>query len=515
LAARRGGTLVLLHTNPLLLDPALQVDLPPIQSNGLTYDALLTSPHTGGSQALLLIPDLAISVPVASDDGTTYTFTLRPGITYSDGRLVRASDFRRAIERLFRLQGPWSGNYMSIVGATACTAKRCDLSHGIVTDDAARTITFNLRAPDANFIPNLTSMATAPVPPGTPFHDVGATPIPGTGPYVVASSNKHEIRYVRNPRFREWNHAAQPDGNPDEIVMRYGLTAAQEVRAVERGQADWTPDAIPAALQQEVTTRYPSQLHRLQTPQLDAFLLNTRRPPFDDLRVRQALNLAIDRAAIARMLGGPAWAAPTCQLLPPGLLGYRPYCPYTRDPRAGGRWAAPDLAHARRLVAASGTRGEQVTVWVGTDGGILATAVVPYTVRVLRQLGYRARAHIAPPSYFHHHPQVFEKIQLIPTAQANGTPLDFLGTFACSTDPNHPWFCDPRLDRAMRNAATLEATDPRAAGNLLARIDREYVDRAAAVPLVNPYWFEFVSTHVQNYQADPLLGLIADQATVR
>jgi YVTN family beta-propeller protein len=247
LAARRGGTLVLLHTNPLSLDPALQVDLPGIQSNGLTYDALLTGPHTGGPQALLLTPDLAVSVPAPTDDGTSYTFRLRPWIRYSDGRVVRASDFRRALERLFRLQGPWSGNYLSIVGATACTAERCDLARGIVTDDAARTITFHLHAPDVDFLSNMTSIATAPVPPGTPFHDVGTHPIPGTGPYMIKSANNHEIRYVRNPRFREWNHAAQPDGNPDEIVMRYGLTAAQEVRAVERGQADWTPDGIPAA----------------------------------------------------------------------------------------------------------------------------------------------------------------------------------------------------------------------------------------------------------------------------
>jgi YVTN family beta-propeller protein len=515
LYAHRGGTLVLLHTNPLSLDPALQVDLPPVQSNGLTYDALLTSPHTGGPRALSLIPDLAVSVPVPTDGGTAYTFRLRHGIRYSDGRLVRASDFRRAVERLLRLHGPWSGNYIDIVGATACTAQRCNLSHGIVTDDAAGTITFHLSAPNPYFLSTMTAIATAPVPPGTPFHDVGAHPIPATGPYMVASANQHEIRYLRNPHFREWSHAAQPDGNPDQIIMRYGLTAAQEVRAVERRQADWTPDGIPAALQQEVTTRFPSLLHRLLASQLDAFLLNTRRPPFDNLDARKALNLAIDRAAIVRMFGGPTWATPTCQLLPPGMLGYRPHCPYTLDPRTGGRWTAPDLPLARRLVAASGTRGEHVTVWAGTDGGILATAVVPYIVRVLRQLGYRARARIAPPSYFHKHPQVFEHIQLIPIAQANGPPLGFLYTFACTADPTHPWFCDPRLDPLMHEAAMLQATNPTAAGLLIARIDHELVDSAAAVPLVNPYWFDFVSAHVHNYQADPILGLIADQVSLR
>src|SRR5262249_20721506 len=151
---------------------------------------------------------------------------------YSDGRIVRASDFRRAIERLFRVESGHSGDYSSIIGSSACTAQRCDLGSGIVTNDAARTITFHLLAPDPYFLAKMTWIGTAPVPPGTPFHVTSANPIPATGPYMIASANNHEIRYVRNPHFREWSHAAQPDGNPDEIVMRYGLTATQETREV-------------------------------------------------------------------------------------------------------------------------------------------------------------------------------------------------------------------------------------------------------------------------------------------
>ena len=74
----------------------------------------------------------------------------------------------------------------------------------------------------------------------------GMTAVPGTGPYKVAFENQHEIRYIRNPHFHEWSHAAQPDGNPDVIVMRVGLSPAQEVQAVERGKADWTADGVPA-----------------------------------------------------------------------------------------------------------------------------------------------------------------------------------------------------------------------------------------------------------------------------
>ena len=150
--------------------------------------------------------------------------------------------------------------------------------------------------------------------------------------------------------------------------MRYGLTPAEEVRAVERGQADWTADGIPTAtLQREVTTRFPAQVHRLQATETDFLQLNTTVAPFNDLRVRQALNFAIDRAAIVRLFGGPKAATPTCQILPPFVLGYRRYCPYTVNP-GKGKWTGPGLARARHLVAVSGTRGEPVVVWGASDG---------------------------------------------------------------------------------------------------------------------------------------------------
>src|SRR5262249_2355046 len=216
---------------------------------------------------------------------------------------------------------------------------------------------YHLRAPDPYFLDKASWIATEPVPPGTPLHPTSAHPIPATGPYMIASANDREIRYVRNPHFREWSHAAQPDGNPDEIVMRYGLTPIQETREVEEGKADWTGGAaepIPAALQLGLMTRFPAQPHPFPVAETDFLRLHTTQAPFNDLRVRQALNLAIDRAALVRMWG-PAIATPTCQVLPPSFLGYRRYCPYTRGgPRADGRWTAPDLERARRLVAASG-----------------------------------------------------------------------------------------------------------------------------------------------------------------
>jgi hypothetical protein len=85
----------------------------------------------------------------------------------------------------------------------------------------------------------------------------------------------------------------------------------------------------------------------------------------------------------------------------------------------------------------------------------------------------------------------------------------------CSASSDHTWFWARRLDREMRQARSLEATRPRAGARLWRKIDREFVDRAALVPLVNPRQAEFVSRRIRNFQHHAYLGLIADQVWLR
>jgi YVTN family beta-propeller protein len=514
----RGGTLVLLYSRPISIDPAINVDLLPPVSDSLTRDGLVTYNHVSGPKGIQLVPDLAIGLPNPTDEGRTYTFRLRPGIRYSDGRPLHAADFRRAIERLFRVGSDSRALFDGIQGTASCDPAQCDLSRGIVADDTARTVTFHLRGPDSDFLKNLAEhgLATA-VPAGTPFHDTGFHPIPGTGPYKIASASEREIRYVRNPLFGEWSHAAQPDGNPDEIITRFGLTSDQEVRAVREGRADWLADGIPARLLPALRRQAASQLHTgMAIPTTDFFQLNTTLPPFDDVRVRRALNLAIDRRAIVRIYGGIELAAPTCQVLPQGLFGYRRYCPYTRNPTASGTWKAPDVARARRLVAASGTRGTPVTVWGWTDDPTISPRVIRYTADVLRRLGYPTKVRLVThASLAQPLPGTLAKIQLIAAAWGD-TPYGFFATwFSCNGATNHGWFCDPLLDRAIARTQSLKATNPRAAASHWAEIDRELVDRAVWAPFINERAVDFVSARVRNYQSHPYLGILADQLVLQ
>jgi peptide/nickel transport system substrate-binding protein len=511
----RGGTLVLLHTNAISIDPAVESGVPPLQHLGLTSDGLVTYNHVSGPGGTQLVPDLAITLPTPTNGGTTYTFRLRPGIRYSDGRRVVASDFRREIERVLRIGSLDRDLVSGIVGASTCASRHasaCNL--GVIADDPAATVTFRLTGPDPQFLAKLANGGVSfPVPPGTPMRRAGRTPIPGTGPYKIDTADRHHIRYVRNPLFREWSHAAQPDGNPDVIIWRFGLSAAEEVRVIQEGKADWSGDPVPGGLLRDLRTRFSSQLHSYPATDTEFLQLNTTLPPFNDARVRRAFNLALDRSAIVHLWGGPDAAQPTCQLLPPGITGYRRYCPYTHSPARDGAWKAPDLVRARRLVAASGTHGTRVTVWGWTDDAFAPPGEVRYAARVLRSLGYRARVRLVTHASLAHPPErVFAGIQVIPTGWSDVTAYNFFAPWlSCDGAGDHGWFCIPRIDGAMRAARARESSAPRAAARLWTRIDREIVDQAALVPLVNPRWLEFSSTRLRNFQQHPYLNVIADQ----
>jgi YVTN family beta-propeller protein len=522
-AGHRGGRLVVAKFPIGSIDPADAG-----RSLGNVYDGLLGAAQRGGSEGTQIVPNLAASLPVVTAGGTRYAFQLRRGVHYSDGTPVRASDFRRAFERLFRVRAFPAAWFLSLVGGDVCERRprRCDLSRGVVTDDATGTIVLHLRQPDGEFLFNLLGNP-APIPPGTPDRLVRTRPVPSTGPYMIASYVPgRTLKLVRNPYFRVWSKTARPDGFPDEIEFKLRLstgTAVTEraVTAVERGQVD-VAMGVPAERLQEVKTRYASQLHLDPLVATHFIFLNTTLPPFDDVRVRRALNYAVDRAAVAKAQGGPEVARSTCQLRPPSVAGYRPYCPYTIDPSPTGEWKAPDLVRARRLVAASGTAGMKVTVWT-MPARAPATREV---VSALKRLGYQARLkQIEAIDYF---PKVLDRKTRVQAAMSGlvggpgSPPSSFLPLLTCNsirpTGPqweNPSFFCNRRIDARIGRALRIQATDRDAAVHLWVGIERELVDQAPWVPLYTPRPADFVSKRVRNYQYNPELGILLDQLWVR
>jgi len=531
-AGHRGGTLtVRMNRDADSIDTAVAYDSTSWSILRLTSDGLVAFNQASGLAGTQLVPDLAVSLSTPTDDGKTYTFRLRPNIRYSNGKPVRASDFRSTLERDLKVGKPVpSCYYAGIVGGARCVKrpKRCDLSHGIVADDVAKAVTFHLIAPDPEFLYKLALPFAYVVPAGTKPRDVGTNPLPATGPYVIASYRlKQVLRLGRNPYFHEWSKAAQPDGYPDKIVFKIGGTPDEAMNDVIRGKADalsTSQSETPPSegLLAATKTRYASQVHT--NPQLAtvALFLNTRLAPFDRLDVRKALNYAADRAAAVKVAGGPDVAQTTCQILPPHFPGYQPYCPYTAGTPTQGSWVAPDLARARALIASSGTRGMKITVWSWADLGGFG----PYAVKLLRSLGYRASMKVrGGDGYFAAIGDSRTKAQIGTYEWISDYPAAsgfFNVILSCASFlPNDPGnsnaaeFCDPRLDRQIGQALTEQATNPDAARGLWERVDRKTVDQAPWVPLVNPKAVDVLSRRVGNYQSSPPLGMLIDQLWVR
>jgi peptide/nickel transport system substrate-binding protein len=521
-ASHRGGTLVVEAFGPgqKHIDTATNYDPTGWNILTMTNDGLVGFRHAGGSDGTQLVPDLATSLPAPTDGGRTYTFQLRKGIRFSTGAALKASDVRSTIERVFKAHGPRADYYAGIVGGSSCAQrpKTCDLSRGIVVDDVAGTVAFHLSKPDAEFLYKLAIPFAYVLPAGTP---VRASLLPATGPYrFVGQSDKH-VSLARNSRFRVWSEIAKPNGYPNEIDVRLNKPFESAAADVDRGRSDFL--SVPPG--QPVTAfanQHPAQVHA--TPSLATFyiFLNTTTPPFDNLDARRAVAYAVDRRALVQLFGGEEGAQPTCQVLPPNLAGYRPYCPFTLSPTEGGAWTAPDLAKARALVRASGTSGAKVAYWFFAPPP-LAAALQRVFSDLFTSLGYRPSIrYFADPGKFY---PALAKSRSEPQAGLAGwiadypAPSTFFGTVSCSylgdAGTNSGHYCSKPLDRDMLRALALQSRDPAAASRLWTQIDRDATDSAAIVPTHTPRTVDLVSKRVGNYQHSPVFGALFDQLWVK
>jgi peptide/nickel transport system substrate-binding protein len=342
------------------------------------YLPLLGYQHVSGPEGAKLVPYLATHLPRISRDKRTYRLTLRKGLRYSDGSEVKASDFKKTIERDFLLDSAGAGFFRNIVGANVFAKRQKGRIRGIVVDDPTRTILIHLVAPQADFANVLASEFAAPVPANAPIADTSLHPLPSTGPYQITSYlPKSQIVENRNPYFQAWRfHGNVPAGNPERVTWDIVPTASIALRRVLRGQDDWMGYyPIPVSRLPAIEQKYASRLRAFKTAGLRYFFMNTRVPPFDDLRVRRAVNYAISRRWLRHLAGG--LADPTENVLPPPYPSFLPHELYRHD-----------LRKAIRLVRASGYSGKRVFVW-NHD----VTADLPFTeylVSVLNRIGFDA-----------------------------------------------------------------------------------------------------------------------------
>jgi peptide/nickel transport system substrate-binding protein len=524
--SHRGGTLKLLANAAAgTLDPQVNYTLQYWQLYQATYDGLLGFQKAGGSAAFNVVPDLASGYTV-KNGGKSWVFTLRKGIKFSNGQPVTVKDVVASFQRIFKVKSPTAGGFFAgIVGADKClkTPATCTLKGGLVGNAKANTVTINLTTPDAEFRYKLAVPHASIVPASAPSSDAGTKPIPGTGAYAFTSYDPNKIVVMkRNPYFHEWSHAAQPAGYPDQITQSFGLTVEAQVTAVENGQADWFYDFPPADRLNELGTKYAAQTHL--TP-LTAFWyapMNVNLKPFTSLKARQAVNYAIDRNALIKIFGGPKLATPSCQVLPPGFPGYKPYCPYTKNP--GSTWSAPDVAKAKQLVAESGQKGAKVVVISANDETTKAVGV--YLASVLNEIGFKATAKAISGNIAFTYPQNTKnhvQINVQQWYQDYPAASDFLHIlFGCESfhpgsdsSINMAGFCNKPINAQMNRAITQEVTNFPKANAMWAKIDREVTDQAPMATMFTPKHVDVVSKRVGNFVFSKEFYWLVDQSWVQ
>ncbi len=490
-----GGTLkATFGSFPDYLDPALAYT-----SEGSTalydvYIPLLTYAHASGGAGSKVIPGLAKAMPQVSDGGRTYRLTLRKGLRYSDGTPVRASDFAASIERLFRLNSPGSPFYADIVGAEAFAKTKQGSISGIETDDATGEITIRLVKPRGTFTNELALLFAAPLPAGTATKDLTADPPPATGPYVITSSKPGRgWDYARNPHWRAGNAEAMPQipsGHVDRIEIDVLRNPSTQVNDVEQGRSDWMGNAPPVDRYAAVESKYDGTQFKVEpTISTYFFWMNTKAAPFDDLKVRQAVNYAIDPRALERIYAGQLTG--TQQILPPGMPGYKRLDLYPHD-----------LAKAKELVAEADPADRAITIWTDTESP--NNEAGEYYEGVLKQLGFETTLKIVnSDNYFGVVGN--ESTPDLDTGFANWFedyphPNDFFQpllsgeAISPTATTNLARFADPGLDAKISRLGEQQLTPAVEAG--YAALDREAMEQAPLAPYGTSTAPTFVSSQI-------------------
>ncbi len=525
--AHRGGTMrIVAHSAAGTVDPMINYTLQYWQIYQGLYDGLMAFKKAPGADGFNKVPDLAEAAPVVSNDGKTYTFTLRKGIKFSNGADLTVKDVVASLQRIFKVSSPTAGGFYSvIVGADKCLAEAatCTLDGGVVADEAAGTVTINLTRPDAEFLDKLALPHAVILPADSPTADVGSAPLPGTGAYMISAYDPNKgMTMVRNPNFKVWSEEAQPDGYPDTIQYDFGLTDEAQVTAVENGEADWMFDQPPTDRLGEIGTKFQTQVFLTPLTAWWYAPMNTNLAPFDNIKARQAVNFALDRNALVNLFGGPVLASPVCQVLPPGFPGHVDYCPYTKDP--GAKWSAPDLEKAKQLVEESGTKGQKVTI-IAEDTAV-SKSIGTYMQSVLTDIGWDVDVKpISSNIQFTYIQNTNNKVQISISQWYQDYPAasDFLNIlFGCASftpgsdsSINIAGFCDKGIQAKMDQALALGVTDPDGANKIWAEVDKAVTDAAPMAALFTPKHIDFVSKRVGNFQFNSQFYWMVSQSWVQ
>ena len=463
------------------------------------YETLLTYKHVDGPAGYQLVPGLAQSLPKISSNGRVYKFTLRPGLKYSNGKKVLASDFKWAIKRGFLATGQGVGFYTDIAGAKAYAAhptKGGNIS-GIITNNKTRSITIKLATPRGDFLTILALLFAAPVPANTSTAILNGS-IPGTGPYRFSAFDANRgFTMVRNKYFKPTKYI--PRGNPDKVDVALIGDANSATQRVINGQADYSNGAIPPDRIASVKSK--GHLVLRQTANTYYFWMNIREAPFNKLKVRQAVNYAIDRGAMQRIVWGGLGQA-TQNVLPPTYPSYQKLTLYSHN-----------VNKAKQLITQSGAKGAKVTVWTRDVSD--ARDAAQYYTSILNAIGLDASLNILPRATY------YSTVGNVATHAQTGWarwledyphPLDWFdvllnGNRITNTDNNnYAWYTNKKTNSEIENLKKSQVLTP-AVNARWAKVEKQIMQQAPWAPWSNRVFPEFFTKKMGCIHVQRLYGI--------
>ena len=325
---QRGGEMTVVYKDDLAtLDPAVAYDWTNWPAVKMVFDGLLDYDSTTN-----LTPRLAEAMPQVSDDGTVYTFKLRSGVKFQNGRELTADDVVYTMTRLLdpATASPGAGFYVGIKGAQEFIDGQASSLEGIKALDE-QTVEFTLAQPDMTFL-NKMALNFAYIVPKEEIEQAGENfghaPV-GTGPFTLTEWRPGQ--YLTFERYPDYFYEGLP--YLDKVTIEVGVEPDVALLRLEKGEIQLMGDPPPGADWARISSdpAWESRLERQPQVSTIYIAINTGMPPFDNVKVRQALNHAIDKQRIIQLLNGRGSVAN--QVLPPLMPGYdADYQGYEYDP---------------------------------------------------------------------------------------------------------------------------------------------------------------------------------------
>jgi ABC-type transport system substrate-binding protein len=446
---------------------------------GLLYFGLNSEPQL----------DLAESMDI-SDDGLRYTFRIKPGVTFHNGRALSAQDFKFTWERASSpTLGSWVQGFLgSVEGHADFVAGTAEEITGIrVVDDL--TIELALSQPDVT-IPGVLAIPPFFVLPAAEVQAEGEAFqfTMGTGPWKLDELDQTRRRY-RCSRFEEYVYA---DRLPylDALEWEWGVSDELQAQRVQRGELEAAGSNVPPAtvLQLRQANTPEDQLQLWSTLLLNWYEFDVTRPPFDDKRVRQAVNLAFNRARLQRLL-----IDPTGHFYPPALLGYDANATvYPYDPE-----------RAKALLAEAGVGPIEITVPIFGDSQGDSQQLLQQD---LAAVGITVSLTQDPATENDYGADLRGMYPVWPRGWGMGLPDPaelFNAMLKTGAPSNYGGYGNAEIDRL--GAEAQRETDPAARAALYAEMEQILLDDAPYIFVGVAQWASLKRPELQNFTWEPVL----------